>query len=301
MDRRPQTPRNEGAWFHDAAYPYASTETCVGHSTISTGAFPATHGMVTNEWWDREQQKNVTCTADANVKNIAYGSASLPFGHDGAATLPGAAEAPGDSAARMLVPSFAEELKFQTGSETRIVTMSLKARAAITMAGHQGDAVTWFDGLTGSWITSTAYPQASFVAEFAKTHPVTADYGKTWSPLLPASAYWYEKTAFGAGPPAGYGNEFPHPLRGSPTSSGPDASFYFQWSTSPYAETYLEQMAEAAIDNLHLGKGPATDFLGIQFFVRGLRGTYLWPPQLGSAGRIGSPGSGPCRAICASR
>ena len=47
---------NEGAWFHDAAYPYASTETCVGHSTISTGSFPATHGMVTNEWWDREKQ-----------------------------------------------------------------------------------------------------------------------------------------------------------------------------------------------------------------------------------------------------
>jgi len=30
----------EGAWFHEAAYPYAATETCVGHSTISTGAFP---------------------------------------------------------------------------------------------------------------------------------------------------------------------------------------------------------------------------------------------------------------------
>ena len=32
----------EGAWFRAAAYPYAATETCVGHSTISTGAFPAT-------------------------------------------------------------------------------------------------------------------------------------------------------------------------------------------------------------------------------------------------------------------
>ena len=31
---------DEGAWFRAAAYPYASTETCVGHATISTGAFP---------------------------------------------------------------------------------------------------------------------------------------------------------------------------------------------------------------------------------------------------------------------
>src|SRR5215472_1880193 len=35
----------QGAWFRNAAYPYAATETCVGHATISTGALPATHGM----------------------------------------------------------------------------------------------------------------------------------------------------------------------------------------------------------------------------------------------------------------
>src|SRR5262245_26901241 len=45
---------DEGAWFREAAYPYAATETCVGHSTISTGALPATHGMVANAWWDRD-------------------------------------------------------------------------------------------------------------------------------------------------------------------------------------------------------------------------------------------------------
>src|ERR1700739_1477383 len=61
----------EGAWFRDAAYPYAATETCVGHATISTGAFPATHGMVANNWWDRKEQKMETCTADPDpsVKN----------------------------------------------------------------------------------------------------------------------------------------------------------------------------------------------------------------------------------------
>jgi predicted AlkP superfamily pyrophosphatase or phosphodiesterase len=275
---------NEGAWFHDAAYPYASTETCVGHSTISTGAFPATHGMVTNEWWDRDKQANVTCTSDANVKNIAYGAASLPAGSTtGAAPLPGAAAAPGDSAAKMLVPAFADELKFQTASGTRIVTMSLKARAAISLAGHQGDAVAWFDGATGSWITSSAYPQSSFVADYVQAHPASSDYGKTWSLLLPESAYLYDKVAIGAGPPAGYGNEFPHVLHGNPPSKTADPSFYLQWSTSPYAETYLEQMAEAAVDKLQLGKGPATDFLGVSFssvdYVGHMYGPRSWEVQ----------------------
>jgi predicted AlkP superfamily pyrophosphatase or phosphodiesterase len=240
----------EGAWFHEAAYPYAETETCVGHSTISTGAFPATHGMIANEWWDREQQKNLPCTSDASVKNIGYAGLTVSGG---------------DSAAKMLVPSFADELKIQSSAKSHVVTMSLKARAAITMAGRQGDSVTWFDGATGAWLTSTAYPQAAFVDEFAKSHPVAADYGKTWAPLLPESAYLYESVSDGAGPPAGYGAAFPHPLRGNAESKSPDPSFYSQWACSPYAETYLEKLAEAAIDKLSLGKNPGTDYLGISF------------------------------------
>src|ERR1700676_2428596 len=130
----------QGAWFRDAAYPYAATETCVGHATISTGAFPATHGMVANAWWDRDTQKIVTCTADPNAKNAGYAGVSAKGG---------------DSAWRMQVPAFAEELKFQTRSATRVVTFSLKARAAITMDGHKADAATWFE--VDGWATSSFY------------------------------------------------------------------------------------------------------------------------------------------------
>lgn len=257
---------NEGAWFHEAAYPYGATETCVGHSTISTGAFPASHGMVANEWWDREQRKDVTCTADASVRDIAYEGATAPAASNPAGNAPSSApNVAGDSAAKMLIPAFAEELKFQAGAGTRVVTMSLKARAAITLAGHQADSVTWWDGATGLWLTSSAYPQAPFIAEFAKSHSVTDDYGKTWAPLLPESEYLYDKTAFNAGPPPGYGTEFPHPLSGTPESRGPDHAFYLQWATSPYAETYLAHMAEDAVDKLELGRGPSIDFLSVSF------------------------------------
>src|SRR2546422_10708032 len=96
----------EGAWFRDAAYPYAATETCVGHATISTGSFPSVHGMIANEWWDREAQKHVTCTADSKVKNIGYAGASVTGG---------------DSAAKLLGPAFADELKVQSGAGARVV------------------------------------------------------------------------------------------------------------------------------------------------------------------------------------
>jgi predicted AlkP superfamily pyrophosphatase or phosphodiesterase len=239
---------DEGAWFREAAYPYAATETCVGHATISTGAFPATHGMIANGWWDRETQKMVTCTADPNARNSGYAGATAKGG---------------DTAWRMLVPSFAEELKFQTGGATRVVTFSLKARAAITMAGHKADAATWFDN--GGWMTSSAYGIMPFIEDYVSAHPVKADYGKTWNLSLPESSYWYDEKATGAGPPTGWGPAFPHSLRGMVDAAEPGAEFYEQWGSSPFADAYLTRLAETAVDQLGLGKSGATDFLGVSY------------------------------------
>jgi predicted AlkP superfamily pyrophosphatase or phosphodiesterase len=252
----------EGAWFRDVAYPYAATETCVGHATISTGAFPATHGMVANAWWDRKEQKMVTCTADPDpgVKNIGYVGAT-PKG--------------ADTAWRMEIPSFAEELKFQTSGATRIVSFSLKARAAITMAGHKADAVTWFDG--GAWVTSSVYGTQPFIEEQVKSHPAKADFGKTWALSLSEKAYWYGEKALGAVPPEGWDLTFPHPLRGKTGVGEPDTAFYEQWASSPYADTALTELAEKAVDSLKLGNSNGTDFLAVGYSPLDLVGHEFGP------------------------
>lgn len=239
----------EGAWFRAAAYPYAATETCVGHSTISTGSFPASHGMVANAWWDRGEQKMVTCTSDPNAKNVAYAGGNTKGG---------------DSAWRMQVPAFAEELKFQLGGAPRVVTVSIKARSSITMAGHRGDAVTWVD-TSGALVTSSVFGSMPFVEEFAKKNPAAQDFGKTWSLSLPKAAYLYDETATGAATVDGWTTSFPHPLRGKEGAPTPDAAYYEQWSTSPFADSYLTRLAETAVDSLGLGKSGATDFLGVSY------------------------------------
>jgi predicted AlkP superfamily pyrophosphatase or phosphodiesterase len=241
---------DEGAWFRAAAYPYASTETCVGHATISTGAFPASHGMVGNAWWDRDRQQMVTCTSDPNVTNTAYAGGTTKGG---------------DSAWRMQLPSFAEELKFQTGGASRVVTFSLKARSAITLAGHKADAVTWFDSSSGSWVTSAPYGTMPFVEEYVKKHPAAEDYGKTWSLSLAESAYLYDENATGAATIDGWSTTFPHPLRGKEESSSPDAAFFAEWSSSPFADSCLTKLAETAVDSLGLGKSGGTDYLGVGY------------------------------------
>ena len=241
----------EGAWFRNAAYPYAATETCVGHATISTGTLPATHGIVANAWWDRDAKSMVTCTADPNAKNVGYAGLTVTGG---------------DSAVRLLVPTFADELHFQSGGPTRVVSVSLKARAAIMLAGHGGDSVTWFDPAAGAWSTSDAYGPGPtpFVEEYAKAHPAKEDLGKAWTLSLPPSAYLYDQSAGIGVAPTGWLN-FPHALHGASGGTSPDRSFYEQWETSPYADTALVRLAEKAVNSLSLGKNAGTDYLGISF------------------------------------
>jgi len=246
----------DGAWFRAAAYPYAATETCPGRATISTGAFPASHGIVANAWWDRDGQKMVTCTSDPNVKNSAYA---------------GGATKGGDSAWRMKLPAFAEELKFQQGGKAGVIALSLKARAAITLAGHirpdpdVKQTVVWFDSSTGSWVTSDSYGTTAFAEEYIKRHPTIEDYGKTWSLSLPEAAYFYEREATGAATVEGWGRGFPYPLRGKEGNGGPDQTFCEQWGTSPFADTYLTKMAEAGVAALQLYNTGETDYLGISY------------------------------------
>jgi len=238
----------QGAIFREAAYPYAATETCVGHATISTGALPSTSGIVANAWWDRDTQKMVTCTADANAKNSGYA---------------GTATKGGDSAWRLNVPTFTDELRFQSGAATRVVTFSLKARSAIMLGGHKADAATWVDG--GGLVTSNAYGTLPFIDDFAKAHPIKEDYGKTWTLSLPESSYKYDEKATGAVAPAGWDLSFPHSLRGKGAGNDPDDAFYSQWATSPYADAYLTKVAEYAIDQLGLGKSGGIDYLGVSY------------------------------------
>src|SRR5262245_24369478 len=238
----------QGAWFREAAYPYAATETCVGHATISTGALPATHGMVANAWWDRDGQKMKACTADPKAKNSGYAGTTAKGG---------------DSAWRLRVPTLTDELRFQSGAATRVVTFSLKARSAIMLGGHKADAVTWADG--GGWVTSNVYGTLPFIDDFVKTRPIKDDYGKTWTLSLPPSAYLYDDKATGAVAPEGWDLSFPHSLRGKGAGSEPDAEFYGQWATSPFADVYLTKLAELAVDQLGLGKSGGIDYLGVSY------------------------------------
>jgi predicted AlkP superfamily pyrophosphatase or phosphodiesterase len=244
-----------GAWFRKSAYTYMNTITCAGHATIGTGTVPAVHGMVLNQWVDRATMRATACTDDPAVKLIHYNGATPR------------ADRPGNSASRLLATTFADELRGQATTPPRVVSVSLKPRSAIGMAGHAGDVVLWFNESQG-WTTSTAYAQAPlpWLKSFIDEHPVQAEYGKAWTKLLPDDKYRWSDDGLGEGQPVGWTTVFPHPVVSR--SGKPDAEFLTTWSSTPFADAYTTRIAVRALDELKLGQAPGrSDVLAISYSV----------------------------------
>ena len=238
---------DEGAWFTEAAYPYLSTVTCPGHATIGTGAFPYRHGLILNEWIDRQTGTVKGCTRDESVEVVTYG--------------PVAGAVAGESPGALRVPTLADRLRER--AHARVVTMSLKSRSAIVLAGREADAVVWFDD-RGTWATSSAYTKTPvpFIQQFVTSNPHTADVDKVWDRTLDVAKYKHSDDGAGERAPSGWTRLFPHPLA---PAGKLDAAFHGRWKASPYADEYLGRMAAASVDALKLGRSLAVDFLGVSF------------------------------------
>ena len=253
----------DGAWFRQADYPYYTTVTCAGHASISTGTVPAVHGMVANTWAAQNNSRTVNCTDDESQKLISY---------DGRA-MTGVAH----SAANLMAPTLADEMRSQSWPAARVVGISLKARSAINLSGHKPDAVIWLDERDGGWVTSTAFAKATapYFADYIARHPMSEQLGRTWDRAMPLERYLFEYTKEWRRRPPHITTEFPHITKGRGDEVG--GAITDAWEASPYSDAYLNGLAFSAIDALKLGRGAGTDFLGISYSALDLTGHSYGP------------------------
>jgi hypothetical protein len=214
--------------------------------------------MVLNAWWDRSAAKEVACTDDPSVQAISYHTPGAKSG--------------GNSASLLRTHTFADELRGQATRPPHIVTVSMKPRSAIMLAGRKGDAVLWFES-AGGFTTSTAYTDkpTPFVEAFVKANPL--DVEGEWTKLLPDGDYTDADSAEGERAPAGWTNSFPHPIR----SKADDGREVNNWTATPRADAYLARFALAAVDALEMGRTPGTDYLAVSFSVLDSIGHNLGP------------------------
>ena len=253
----------EGTWFQNCHLPYAQTETAPGHASLATGCAPMTHAIIGNTWYERAAHDEVYCVYSNRYELVPLirGKVKEEVG-----------EWPGAWPGRLKADTLADALKKATQGKGRVVSLSLKDRGAIFLAGRQtpADACYWFFPSRGMFVTSTYYrPNGrphSWVTKFNDNAPAAGWFGKDWVKLRPLLDY-----AKYSGPddvPAedlgwDQGRTFPHAMKGG--LDEPGKSYYEAVGNSPYGNELLLELAKRAIDAEGLGRNQVPDLLCLSF------------------------------------
>jgi predicted AlkP superfamily pyrophosphatase or phosphodiesterase len=239
---------DQGAAFSNAHQAHGVTVTAIGHSAVLTGAYPYVHGIIGNNWIDPITRKSVYCTEDTNYTYINE------------ETQP----SDGTSPMRLKVNTLGDELRYATGSRSKVVTVSGKDRGAILLAGQTGTAYMYMDK-TGNFASSTYYMKShpEWVQKYQAAKPQDRYYGKSWAPLLPEAAYANDASEDLNAPKPGSHNRLPFTYYSE--SGEIDAGYYNLLKTGPYLDQLTLDFARAAVEGENLGRNPAgvPDILGV--------------------------------------
>lgn len=238
---------DQGYSCENTMIPYTPTVTGAGHTCIYTGSVPAIHGIVANDWVDRETGIFMYCAKDTNVMPV--GSSSKREGQM--------------SPRNMLSNTIGDELRLATNFRSKVIGIALKDRGGILAAGHSANAAYWFDDKTGKWITSTYYTDVlpAWVQKYNDRKIPDSLMKDDWTLLYDKSKYTqstaddmaYEKVL-----ESDKGRVFPHKYQ-----SVIGTNDYNAFRASPFGNTYTLDFAKEIIRNEQMGMGNVTDMLCI--------------------------------------
>ncbi len=239
---------NNGSNFTFAHYNYSPTTTGPGHASIFTGTTPYFHGIIANDWYDKQKRKMIYCVRDTLIKSI------------------GSNDSEGEmSPKNLLASTITDQLKLSTKGQSKVLAISLKDRSAILPGGHFANAAYWYDNKTGDFISSSYYLQLlpKWVDDFNKRKLADKYLSEGWNLSHQRSDYSindpdeskYEVDEFKEGK-----TSFPHTF-----NKLKDNEKYEVFETTPFGNEIVEEFVKSALENENLGKGNVTDFLTVSF------------------------------------
>ncbi len=237
-----------GANFLNCHYKQATTVTAVGHSIISTGAFPWSTGVISNSWYSKRKEKDLQAVDDDSVQLVG-------------------ANGPGASCHIMRGSTIGDEMRLATNGRSKVITCSFKDRAALFLAGRAANGAFWFDSRNGQFVSSSQFGSTlpGWVMAFNGQRKADSYFGKPWQRLLPENLYnastkddyTYERSF------AGDGRQFPHSITGG--AGSPNQKYYEDFQATPFANQMLAEFARDALERESLGTRDNPDLLGVSF------------------------------------
>lgn len=242
---------SKGIVYKNCNLDYAYTETVPGHATMSTGCFPMKHGIFLNDWYDPRTFRSVNCVRDTTSKPInGLGGNCSPI--------------------NLKQTTIGDWLKV-VSPLSRVVSLSIKDRAAVLMGGYRPDVVCWYSKEAGKFVSSSYYGQQlpGFVqkfndSDFLGTLPsswekLTSSCDAMTSPdSMEGETLWLGKSTM-----------FPHPL--------PANSRRSLLQFTPFGDSLVLVLALDAVQEMQLGKRTIPDLLCISLSSTDYIGHYFGP------------------------
>ena len=241
---------NEGTWCRQASFNHFYTQTAPGYATIYTGSMPASHGIVSNEWYDRVSNKLMQSITDETAKTVG-----------------GSFEAGQYSPRNMFGTTIGDEIKLSNFRQSKVFGISLDPVSAILSAGHMADGAFWYDDENGSWVTSSYYMRdlPNWLIDENKKKLSELYLTKTWDTTFPMQQY--TKTLTDENPyEAGIFGRIVFPYVMSDLARGRSISERYRLlKQTPFGNSLTKDMAIALMVNENLGKDEITDVLTVSF------------------------------------
>lgn len=239
---------DEGLSFENATHDHAVTVTAVGHTTLGTGVYPARHGIVGNEWVERDGDgwREVYSMSDPDAPILEH------------------PELEGMGPRNILRPGLADWVLAQDPN-ARAVSIAKKERSAIGLMAQARGSVYWIPEQVAGFVTSRAY--AVFYPEWVQRFnrdQMPRLYGDTiWGTIVPdslaplsrpdSSRWEFDRTH----------TTFPHRARDHVDMSNPLELNEWRWDSTPYPDRAVVSFVIEALRALDLGQRGSVDYLGI--------------------------------------
>lgn len=241
---------NEGAFCKNARFNYLLTQSYPGLATISTGANPMVHGIISNKWYRTSCGDAIDAVADEKVNTIGGSFFSGKF-----------------SPKNIITSTFGDELNLYDPL-SKVIGISLDPGSSILTTGHNPTGAFWFDAEKGNWVSSSFFmstlPAWADTFNTKKFANLYAD--REWNASKPINTYDEADT-----------NKIKAPevkkklidklksmwdgviLKKSPTLT------YSSLLETPYGNLLAKDFAIASIVGENLGADDHTDLLAVTF------------------------------------
>lgn len=262
---------NEGFNFKNANVNYIPSETAPGHASIYTGTTPAYHGIIGNSWYFRAFGDYVGNVKDSNEKIVG----SITENPNGVSPI------------NLAATTITDELRLRSKFRSKVISVSIKDRAAILPGGKSANAAYWYDweSSPGYFVSSSFYMKKvpKWVSRFNELEKSDAYLNQSWNTLYPLSTYTasspddnkYEPSLGGKSSPT-----FPYDFKAMREKVKARGTEYRLLWVSPAGNSLLTEFAIAAIENEKLGADDHPDILNVSYSITDVIGHTFGPQSV---------------------